>query len=323
MKVVVLYNTRPEVIQEQIEAEYDSEFTIQSIQKALSVKHEVVLIGVDKDFKWIKKILDLNADIVLNVCEGYRGPARESVFAAILEQLSIPYAGPDSTNLLICQNKTLSKLLLNDVCDFPHGYLISDLPIASDYWKGNYPMIVKLNSEGSSIGLSEASIVYTREELLSQVDFLLRTYNQSVIAEEFIEGKDYSIAYIEGLGILGPCIVENDATFYDYNSKTIYDSEVTISPIHGDFSELKKIAQKIVTKLDLRGYGKLDFRYRNGVYYLIEVNGQVSLHPKGEFIVCAERDGFSFEQIVNHIVSYAYRKKQDIIFSAGVGDCYV
>ena len=52
---------------------------------------------------WWRPILV--AFLVFNICEGYNGPARESVYAAILEQLNFNYTGPDSTNLLICHTK--------------------------------------------------------------------------------------------------------------------------------------------------------------------------------------------------------------------------
>ena len=54
----------------------------------------------------------------------------------------------------------------------------------------------------------------------------------------------------------------------------------------------------------------MDFRIKNGKYYLIEVNSQVSFHPMGEFITCAKTDGYSFEKIILFIVKQALQSKE-------------
>ena len=94
-------------------------------------------------------------------------------------------------------------------------------------------------------------------------------------------------------------------TFYDYEMKTVKDSEVDIKPASQEHKELKEIVEKIAKKLDIKGYAKMDFRICNGKYYLIEVNSQVSFHPEGEFITCAKKDGYEFNDIVSYIVSRA------------------
>ena len=75
--------------------------------------------------------------------------------------------------------------------------------------------------------------------------------------------------------------------------------------LKGNYQDLKDVVKYIAKKLDIKGYAKLDFRVKNGKYYLIEVNSQVSFHPEGEFITCAKTDGYSFEQIINRIVKQA------------------
>ena len=47
---------------------------------------QVKKIEADKEFKWIGELNQYQPNLVFNVCEGYNGPARESVYGAILEQ---------------------------------------------------------------------------------------------------------------------------------------------------------------------------------------------------------------------------------------------
>lgn len=301
-KIAILFNLNRH--QFDYETEFDSPITIDSIYNSLKDKYEVKLVEAVKDFSWINEIVEFDPKLVFNICEGFYGPARESVYAAILEQLNYNYSGPDSTNLLMCHNKILTKRLLEDKVLAPKGYCVRKLEELNRL-EINFPSIVKLNSEGSSLGMSEKSVVHNFEELKEQVGEMIQRFKRGVLIEEFIEGQDISMIYVEGIGALGPCCVECDASFYDYDMKSIKDDTVDIKELKGNYQDLKNIVEYIAKKLDIKGYAKLDFRVKNGKYYLIEVNSQVSFHPEGEFITCAKTDGYSFEQIINHIVEQA------------------
>ena len=302
-KIAMLFNLNRH--QYEYETEFDSELTIESIYNVLCKKYEVKKIEADKDFKWINEVNQYKPDLIFNICEGYNGPARESVYGAILEQFKYNYSGPDSTNLLMCHNKFLVKNLLKDYIDCPKGYSVCDEREIELLKNIQFPVIVKLNSEGSSMGMDEKSIVYSYNELKSQVLFLLKKYDRNVLVEEYIEGQDLSMIYVEGIGALGPCIVNCDSEFYDYEMKTIKDDTVDIQTVDGEYNKLKNIVLTIAKILDIKGYAKIDFRRKEDKYYLIEVNSQVSFHPNGEFVTCAKTDGYTFDDIINFIVEKA------------------
>lgn len=302
-KIAMLFNLNRH--QYEYETEFDSELTIESIYNVLCKKYEVKKIEADKDFKWINEVNQYKPDLIFNICEGYNGPARESVYGAILEQFKYNYSGPDSTNLLMCHNKFLVKNLLKDYIDCPKGYSVCDERDIELLKNIQFPVIVKLNSEGSSMGMDEKSIVYSYNELKSQVLFLLKKYDRNVLVEEYIEGQDLSMIYVEGIGALGPCIVNCDSEFYDYEMKTIKDDTVDIQTVNGEYNKLKNIVLTIAKILDIKGYAKIDFRRKEDKYYLIEVNSQVSFHPTGEFVTCAKTDGYTFDDIINFIVEKA------------------
>ena len=223
----------------------------------------------------------------------------------------------------MCHNKFLVKNLLNDYVDCPKGFSIceiKDIELLKDI---KYPVIVKLNSEGSSMGMDDKSIVNSYAELKKQVLYLFNKYNRNILVEEYIEGQDISMIYVEGIGALGPCIVNCDSEFYDYEMKTIKDDTVDIKILDGEFASLKNIVLLIAKKLDIKGYSKIDFRKKDDKFYLIEVNSQVSFHPMGEFITCAKKDGYSFDNIINFIVEKALetdKKKNSIGYKVIAND---
>lgn len=312
-KVVILYNLNRH--QFEYETEFDSEYTIDSIYSALEKNYIVHKVEADKNFEWIEKLKRINPDLVFNICEGFNGPARESVYAAILEQLQYNYSGPDSTNLLMCHNKYLVKNILKNKFLVPFGYVITNANDLEKFKDIKYPVIVKLNSEGSSMGMSKDSIVHNYTDLCKEVNKLLDKYKRAVLVEQYISGKDVSMIYIEGIGSLGPCIVNCESEFYDYEMKSIKDNTVEIETMDGTYQELKNTVNDIANILDIKGYAKLDFRFENDKFYLIEVNSQVSFHPEGEFITCAKKDGYTFDEVINYIVSNAlkYEKKENSI----------
>lgn len=317
-KIAMLFNLNRH--QFEYETEFDSEYTIDSIYNTLSKNYLVEKIEADKDFNWISKLKTYNPDLVFNICEGFHGPARESVYAAILEQLGLNYSGPDSTNMLVCHNKFLAKKLLKDDVLVPFGYVIKNKDEIKILSNIKFPLIVKLNSEGSSMGMTKDSVVYNFDSLNKEVTRFIDTYNRGVLVEQYIKGQDISMIYVEGLGALGPCIVNCDSEFYDYEMKSDKDDTVDISTLDGNFDELKMIVENIAKKLDIKGYAKLDFRISDGKFYLIEVNAQVSFHPEGEFITCAKKDNYSFEQIINFIVKNALQQENKINSVGIVGD---
>ena len=152
-KIVLLFNLNRH--QYEYETEFDSELTINSIYNVLSKNYEVKKIEADKEFRWIEELRRYNPDLVFNICEGYNGPARESVYGAILEQFKYNYSGPDSTNLLMCHNKFLVKNLLKDYVDCPKGYSICEKEDIDLLKNIQYPVIIKLNSKNSSMSMYE------------------------------------------------------------------------------------------------------------------------------------------------------------------------
>jgi D-alanine-D-alanine ligase len=317
MKVALVYNLSYGF--HEYEAEFDSQFTINFLDQALSLYYDVTLVESTQNFEiFLHNLLAAKPDIIFNVAEGFIGPAREAFYPALYDQLHLRFCGPDATNLIICHNKVLTKNLLN-LTDLPvpRGVALTrDLVDDKQIAEFNFPLIVKLNSEGSGMGLSEHSIVEDPISLREQVKTIWKAYQRRILIEEYIEGKDISMAYVEGIGALGPCevICTDHHRIYDYEYKTVKDELVVIKAAEELSKETKKelkiIVEEIAKTLDIRGYAKVDFRVKlNGEAYILEVNGQISFHPQGEFMVSVDSEGYTMSDMVHHIVEYANQKE--------------
>jgi len=144
----------------------------------------------------------LTPDIVFNIAEGWNGVSREAQIPAMLEMLGIPYTGSDALTLAICLDKSRTKEILSfHNIPTPKFSVIESLsnllPLRPDF-----PCIVKPLNEGSSKGIFNASLVQNERKLREQVENILRTYQEPVIVEEFLPGREFTVAMLgNGTGV--------------------------------------------------------------------------------------------------------------------------
>lgn len=184
----------------------------------------------------------------------------------------------------------------------------------------SFPFIIKPNAEGSSIAINTNSIVHNEKELISQLDWIGENYSGNIMVEQYVDGKDISIAYVEGIGSLGAVEICHSSKLYDYLLKSIDDKNIIIKPFNDQIVDrLKEIVEFVSKKLDIKGYAKFDFRVNNDKIFLIEINAQVSFHPNGEFMESAYTKGYSYNDIILHILKNAFgiEKKH---FSVGINN---
>jgi D-alanine-D-alanine ligase len=134
--------------------------------------------------------------MVFNIAEGLRGEDREAQIPAMLEMLGIPYTGSGPLALALCLHKAKAKEILSwhGIPTPPFQVVRSAQEPLSEALQ--FPLIVKLLHEGSSMGLSYASIVETPEALAKRVRYLVQTYAQAVLVEEFIDGQEFTVPVI-------------------------------------------------------------------------------------------------------------------------------
>ncbi|OGI15717.1 hypothetical protein A3K63_04660 [Candidatus Micrarchaeota archaeon RBG_16_49_10] len=268
--------------------------TINTIKEAIqSGGHEVVLIEADD--KAYEKLRDSKLDFVFNMAEGYHGESRESHIPAMLEMLRIPYTGSGILTLAIGLDKARTKEILSyNKIPTPKFQLFksSDEPLKKGM---KFPLIVKPNSEGSSKGITEKSLVKNQEELRRRVDFINKNYNEPAIAEEFLDGREFTVSLIgnppEAMPIvelafdkLPPGVPRFDC----YEVKWVWDSpgseiEMVFCPAKiGKKLEdrIKKMAIDAFNALDCLDFGRVDIRLDSkGVPNVIEVNPIPGLMP--------------------------------------------
>jgi D-alanine-D-alanine ligase len=318
--VGLTYNVKSELLLKpgdppDLNAEFDHEETVQHIERAFRERgHEVVRIGSAR--RLLQRTGELNVDIVFNIAEGYEGRNRESQVPILLEMMRIPFVGADGLTLGLTLDKVLTKkVLIAEGIPTPRYLEVSD---PDKLWNVelNYPLIVKLRCEGSSKGLSEKSLVNTPEELRQQVRWLTDTYKQaSLFIEEFIEGKEFTVAIIgndspEAYPVVQ--IVLDGQTdlgrkFFTFAYLRAGSDYVCPAPIAEPLARcMQELALRTYQAVDCRDFGRVDFRVDQvGNPYVLEINPLPSLSTEDVFNFIAKTRGMTHYQIINRILDTA------------------
>jgi D-alanine-D-alanine ligase len=166
------------------------------------------------------------------------------------------------------------------------------------------PLIVKPNYEGSSKGITAASVVRSEHELRTALARCLTTYPDGALVEPFIEGTDMSVGWVEGLGWLPAIAYEYDAPVYSYDLKHVTPQHVRyrLVPLG---HRLGDAAARAFEALGVRGFGRADFRITpRGEIVFLELNPLPSL-ADGELFAAAEAMGSSADEMLGCIVASA------------------
>ncbi len=319
MNVVFLHNLQTAPTAEQ--AEFDTPETVQVIRQALEeLGHRVTLLDAASSVSQLVERLESAApDLVFNTAEGVRGRSRGAFYPALLEQNGLAFTGSDAYVCNLTLDKNLTKLLLaSHGLTTPGWRFVTSLDQTINHGL-RFPLMVKPNYEGSSKGITQDSVVPDQAVLESRLKQVLKTHPDGVLIEEFIEGMDVTVPWLESKGVLEPASYtfatsERAHQIYDYELKQHQSHLVeVVCPALISASTRKQVLSdtaRIVKVLGLRDLGRVDYRVDSqGRAYLIEVNALPSLEPGASLYQAAATKGLkTVAQVLEAIVKSARQR---------------
>ena len=312
-------------------AEYDGEETISALKAALQAGgHEVILLEADETIA--EKLRSAHPHIVFNIAEGIRGESRESHVPAICEMLGLPYTGSGPLTLASCLDKARAKEILTYYhIPTPPFQVFRSLEEKLDS-RLRFPLIVKLLHEGSSMGLSENSVVDNEAALKRQVEYLLQVYHQPAIVEEFIKGREFTVGV---LGNESPRVLPIiEVVFSKPRGIVLFAPDDPVKPLiqqergadvqfpktshcavcPADTSkelayQIEQTALKAVRALGCRDWCRMEMRLGpDGTLYVLELNPIAGIDPSYWLPRAAKAAGLSYESLVNEILDCALER---------------
>ena len=307
---------------------------------------EVVLVSSEKQRLFEKTRFGLReyikADVAIFACHG--GDGENGKLISLFENVGIACSAGAFDSLAICMDKFLFKAISKGLkVPVVRGIKVSKLEYILEFEKilkmvklMQYPVVLKINSGGSSIGLFVAK---NEEEFCEKIKESFE-FNDDLIVEKFIQGaREFNIAILGDsenyeISEIDEPIKNNEVlTFADKylssnggksggskNAKGSMDLSIRRNPI--DLSEdiktsMKKIAEKLFLNLGLYGVVRIDFLFdeSNNKIYVCEVN----TIPGSLAFYFFKKNKIISNDLIEKLIGIAYRNhrkkcvKQDFI----------
>jgi len=295
------------------EAEFDSPKTIAAITGAIeSFGHSVISLEAKPDLP--HRLMAARPDVVFNIAEGVRGRGREAQVPAMLELLGIPYTGSDPTTLSLCLDKGLAKQILRAAgIETPEWQVITTGREKLKPFR--YPVIVKPNAEGTSKGITGASVVTDEASARAAAKQLVEKYGQPALIEEYIEGREFTVGLLGDRRprVLPPMevVFVNPAAHpvYGYEEKQEFTERVRFEcPAKITLAEQRRIEKTVrdaFSALHCRDVARIDLRMsKDGTVHVIECNPLPGLTPDfSDLCVIAKVASMDYRTLIGEILA--------------------
>ncbi len=269
-------------------------------------------------------------DVIFPVLHGTYG--EDGTVQGLLDLTGIPYVGSGVLGSAIGMDKDVQKRLLRDAgipvvryCSITRVDLEDDPKLAArQAAELEYPVFVKPNALGSSIGITR---VARPAALKAALDDAFQ-YDQKVLIEASCAGREFECAVLGNerpeASVPGEVLVKGGHDFYSYESKYV-DPEGAETRIPAAIpaalaSKIRAIAVAAFKVLSLRGMARVDFLASNDLkeLYVNEVNTipgftAISMYPK-----MWAASGIALEKLVERLIDLAiadYRTRSKLKYT--------
>ncbi|MBI4437162.1 MAG: ATP-grasp domain-containing protein [Candidatus Omnitrophica bacterium] len=329
-RVTILYDNSAFEKGRYLPSQEDIVVEVKAVEKALleqGYKTRRLEMNYKRLDAFIEDLLRHREEVIFNLCEDIKGEGiYEGYVASFLELLGIDYTGSDPLTLGLCLDKAKAQELLS-----AHG-LPTPAHAVLEEANGrpkrlHFPLIVKLLHEDGSLGLDRGSVVHDEVALHRRVKKIVKEYRQPVIAEEYLDGREFNISLLgngEETQILPVSEIDHSAAkkgepkILTYASKWDESSEEyrktpPICPALLTVSlekTLRSLALSACTILGCRDYARVDIRLKGRTPYIIEVNPNPCISSDAGFIRSADAAGLSYPEVIGKILECAIARKE-------------
>ncbi len=290
------------------------------ISQASSREIEKTLLGCDKNItiidpveyksysEMIFTIKKLNPDLVFNGLHGAEG--ENGMIQSLLTLENIPYTGSAQRASAIAMDKYISGIL----AEYTNAKIPKRRLIYKNYEYDFYfivqhigfPMVVKPNDSGSSVGIS---IINDKKDLEAATKLAFR-YSEKIIIEQFITGRELTVTILGSEVLPVVEIIPKDG-WYDYTNKyskgnTFYDVPAKLT--YDEERNIKRQALEIFNLFGCEVYGRVDFRYDGNDFYFLEVNTLPGMTPLSLTPMAAKEAGLDFKELLLTIIELSLNR---------------
>jgi D-alanine-D-alanine ligase len=289
-----------------------------SAEREISLKSGAAILTALKESNVHAEAIDVSTDVFEKLHSGkyerafiaLHGPLGEDgCIQGGLEVMGMPYSGSGVMASSICMNKLMTKQIWQG-CGIPtpkYRVLSDELGENELITELGLPMIFKPVSQGSSIGMTKVN----NKAEIAPAWVSARNYEETVIAEQWVEGREYTIAMLDGKAL--PVIrLETSRSFYDYDAK--YQSNDTQYHCPCGLSEalekqIQKLAMQAFNATEASGWGRVDVMLdKNDQPWFLEANTVPGMTDHSLVPMAAKAKNISFNELVIKILQTSFNE---------------
>ncbi len=239
-----------------------------------------------------------DVDVVFLALHG--GAGEDGRIQAVLDLAGLAYTGSNHIASATAMDKDLSKRLFRAVGVPTADWLMA--PVLAHDVEGTlgWPVVVKPNKQGSTVGLS----IVRKAADLGAALALAGRFDDEIMVERFIPGRELTVGILEGQALpVGEIIPKGEV--FDYEAKyqkgaarEIFPADVTADAA----AQLQRLALKAHAALKLGAYSRIDFRMDpGGRFWCLEANSLPGMTAGSLLPQAARAAGIEFPELVERI----------------------
>ncbi|MEH2464716.1 D-alanine--D-alanine ligase family protein [Nostoc sp.] len=300
--------------------EFDDEETIIGLEDALfQLGHQVERVGNGRELA-LRLAKGDRWDLVFNIAEGLKGRSREAQVPAVCELFAQPYTFSDPLTCALTLDKALAKRVVRD-----RGLPTAPFEVVSTTAEATavslpMPVFLKPVAEGSSKGVTGRSLVKERQKLVNTYQLLRELFQQSVLVETFLPGREVTVGIIGNgsnsrvVGVMEVIFTgEAEAFAYttlnkdEYLERVFYRLLIDPEPLA---AQARQLALDVYHTLGCCDAARVDLRCdASDVLQFMEVNPLPGLHYiRSDLVIMGRLGDVTYTEIIAEIVESAWQR---------------
>jgi D-alanine-D-alanine ligase len=247
------------------------------------------------------------ADVLFLALHGGRG--EDGTLQTLLEMVGVPYTGSGRLGSAMAMDKDVSKRLFRFAGVPTADWVMAPADAGLVDREFGLPVVVKPSKQGSTVGLT---VVKRIEDFDGAVD-LARRYDDEVMVERFVPGRELTVGVLEGKSLaVGEIIPRHEIFDYECKytpgmSQEIFPADLP-APVAAECGRLGVLAHHA---LKLGGYSRVDFRLTPaGELFCLEVNTLPGMTATSLLPQSARAAGIEFPDLCERICRTARLSRQ-------------
>ncbi|MEH2303313.1 D-alanine--D-alanine ligase family protein [Nostoc sp.] len=300
--------------------EFDDEETIIGLENALfQLGHQVERVGNGRELA-LRLAKGDRWDLVFNIAEGLKGRSREAQVPAVCELFAQPYTFSDPLTCALTLDKALAKRLVRDRGLPTAPFEVVNTTAEATAVSLPMPVFLKPVAEGSSKGVTGRSLVKERQKLVNTYQLLRELFQQSVLVETFLPGREVTVGIIGNgsnsrvVGVMEVIFTgEAEAFAYttlnkdEYLERVSYGLLIDPEPLA---AQARQLALDVYHTLGCRDAARVDLRCdASGGLQFMEVNPLPGLHYiRSDLVIMGRLGDVTYTEIIAEIVESAWQR---------------